>query len=235
MRCATFAVLLCLAPTAAAAADEGALLYAARCSSCHGDRGQGSESAPPLAGKSATDVRFMLGTGRMPAAAAGINEIHRRPAFTPRQIEELVRYVGSFASGSTQPAAPRIVRGNVARGRELFTANCAACHGVTGDGASVGYGNVAPSLHDSTPQQVAEAVRVGPGVMPQFGSDVLSDRDLSDVVAYVGFIQHAPPQRNPGDAGGISLHHVGPVAEGFVAWLFGLGALVLFIRKIGTT
>ncbi|MBV9264029.1 MAG: cytochrome C, partial [Candidatus Eremiobacteraeota bacterium] len=48
-------------------------------------------------------------------------------------------------------------------------------------------------------------------------------------------IQHAPPQRNPGDAGGISLHHVGPVAEGFVAWLFGLGALVLFIRKIGTT
>jgi hypothetical protein len=29
--------------------------------------------------------------------------------------------------------------------------------------------------------------------------------------------------------------HVGPVAEGFVAWVVGMGTLVLVIRAIGTT
>ena len=42
---------------------------------------------------------------------------------------------------------------------------------------------------------------------------------------------HAPGAPN---AGGLSLAHAGPVGEGFVAWLFGLGALVLFVRCIGT-
>ncbi len=236
MRCAMLAALLCaVAPIGAAAADDGPLLYAARCSSCHGGRGQGSQSAPPLAGKSDADVRFMLSTGRMPAAVPGINEIHRRAAFTSRQIDAVVRYIGSFTRGVTRSPTPPIVRGNIARGRDLFAANCAPCHGVAGDGASVGYGNVAPSLHDATPQQIAEAIRIGPGVMPRFGTDVLTDRDVVDVAAYVRIVQHAPPSRNPGSVGGISLRHVGPVAEGFIAWLFGLGALVLFIRRIGTT
>ncbi|MBV9403027.1 MAG: cytochrome C, partial [Candidatus Eremiobacteraeota bacterium] len=63
----------------------------------------------------------------------------------------------------------------------------------------------------------------------------LSDQDVSDIAYYVNFIQTQADRPNGADAGGIALAHVGPVAEGFVAWLFGLGALVLFVRCIGTS
>jgi hypothetical protein len=69
--------------------------------------------------------------------------------------------------------------------------------------------------------------------MPRFGSDVLNDRDLDDIVRYVNYLQTHADARDGPDAGGLSLAHVGPVAEGFVAWAFGIGALFLFIRGIG--
>ncbi|HEY2473166.1 MAG TPA: c-type cytochrome [Candidatus Cybelea sp.] len=218
-----------------AAVAAGAALYATYCSSCHGSRGQGSDVAPPLIGRPAAEIHLMLDTGRMPAAAPGVNEITRKPIFSPAQIAQVVTYVRSFAP---QPnASPLSISsgGNILAGRTLFIENCAACHGATADGASVGYGNVAPSLAGVTPMQIDEAVRTGPGVMPDFGNDVLSDRDVGDIASYVVSVHaHANLPRGP-DAGGFTLAHVGPVAEGFVAWLFGLGALVLFIRLIGTT
>jgi ubiquinol-cytochrome c reductase cytochrome c subunit len=63
---------------------------------------------------------------------------------------------------------------------------------------------------------------------------VLSDQDVSDIARYVNYAQTQAGARNGEDAGGFSLAHLGPVAEGFVAWLFGLGALALFVRAIGT-
>lgn len=191
--------------------------------------------APPLIGRSAADIHLMLDTGRMPAAVPGVNEIHRRSDFTPVQMQKLVRYVQGFSPGSADASLPVIMPGNVKHGRALFAEKCAQCHGATGDGASVGYANVAPSLADATAFQVAEAIRAGPGgVMPRFGTDVLSDRDVSDIAHYVTFVQMESNQSRGVDAGGFSMAHVGPVAEGFVAWLFGLGALVLFIRRVGT-
>ncbi len=177
-------------------------------------------------------IRFMLDTGRMPASVPYLNEIHRAPQFTPEQTTALVRHIRSFGPRAPDLPVPRVAAGNVNGGRALFAENCAQCHGAAGDGASVGSDNVAPSLRDDSALQIAEAVRAGPSVMPRFGTDVLSDRDVDDIAAYV------TAQRSnatTGDAaGGLSLAHVGPVAEGFVAWLFGLGALVLFVRRIGT-
>ena len=34
--------------------------------------------------------------------------------------------------------------------------------------------------------QVAEAIRAGPGVMPRFGHDVLSERNIDDIASYIG-------------------------------------------------
>ena len=58
---------------------------------------------------------------------------------------------------------------------------------------------------------------------------------MSDIARYVNYVHTRPGGENGIDAGGFSLAHVGPVAEGLVAWVFGLGALVLFVRRIGTT
>ena len=215
---------------ALAAAD----LYGTHCASCHGDHGQGSNVAPSLIGKSAADIHFMLDTGRMPASVPYLGDIHREPRFTQTQISALVRYVQTFSPVPASASLPLVMPGDVVRGRELFAENCAQCHGAAGGGASIGAADVAPSLGEATVFQVAEAIRAGPSMMPRFGPDVLSDQDVDDIAHYVNYSQTQADRPNGEDAGGFSLAHLGPVAEGFVAWLFGLGALVLFVRAIGT-
>jgi ubiquinol-cytochrome c reductase cytochrome c subunit len=64
--------------------------------------------------------------------------------------------------------------------------------------------------------------------MPVFGPELITDGDVNSVVRYVLYLQ------KPRDAGGFPAGHVGPVAEGAVGWFVGLGALILFIRWVGT-
>ena len=119
--------------------------------------------------------------------------------------------------------------GNLARGRTLFIENCSACHGATAQGGSVGYGWTAPSLDRATVTQVAQAIRIGPGVMPRFDEHALSDRDINDIVRYVNVLQTNVP-----NAGGLPLRGLGAVAEGLVAWVLGMGVLIVIIRLVGT-
>lgn len=226
--------LLALSPARIWGADGGATLYETYCSSCHGARGQGSETAPPLIGVSATEIHFMLDTGRMPAPGAGISEIPRVPSFTYAQIDNIVDYVLRFSPRGTNASLPVLTAGNVDRGGVLFTQNCAQCHGALGDGESVGANNVAPDLATATVFQIGEAIRSGPGIMPRFGRNALSDADVNDIAYYVNYVEtHADEPDGP-NAGGFPLAHIGPVAEGFIAWVFGIGALVVFVRSIGT-
>ena len=104
------------------------------------------------------------------------------------------------------------------RGRELFVANCAACHGPAGGGGAVGGGFVAPALSGADPTTVGEAVITGPGPMPRFS---FSPSELNDLAAYVEFLRAAP---HPGGATGPA---VGPVTEGFVAGLALLGLMLV--------
>jgi ubiquinol-cytochrome c reductase cytochrome c subunit len=187
-----------------------------------------------LIGKSASDVHLMLDTGRMPAAVPFLNEVHVAPAFSFQQIDRIVDYVERLSPHADR-SLPRVGPGNVQHGAKLFIANCAPCHGTVGQGDSVGANNVAPSLGSATVFQVAEAIRAGPSVMPRFDRDVLSDQDVSDIARYVNYLQTAPGGPIGTDPGGFTLEHVGPVAEGFVAWFFGIGFLVLFLRAMGTT
>lgn len=223
-------LLLAVLTVAGTPLQRGARLYEVHCSSCHGVALQGSPNAPPLLGVSAGYVDFELRTGRMPAAVPWLQSMQKNPVFSGAQIRSIVRYV--VAAGHGDPRLPSVTKGNIERGRALFAENCAQCHGVTAHGASVGYGIVAPSLMRSQPEQIAEAIRSGPSQMPRFGTDVLRDRDIDDIAGYIGFLQRDRGAYNPG---GLQLANIGPVAEGFVAWIFGLGLLVLFVRMIGST
>ncbi len=231
-RCTLAALALSWGCCAAAGAANGAaFLYATRCASCHGARGEGSAKAPPLIGSRAVYVHFMLDTGRMPAGTFNANEVSKAPIFTAQQIDALTAYVERFTL-HPKLAMPVILPGNIVRGRTLFDADCQQCHNAVGAGASIGGDNVAPSLMNATVFQVAEAMRSGPEMMPRFGPRVLSDQQMSDIARYVNYVQ-AEQGAKAEDAGGISLAHIGPVAEGLVAWVFGLGALVIFLRCIG--
>jgi ubiquinol-cytochrome c reductase cytochrome c subunit len=89
-------------------------------------------------------------------------------------------------------------------------------------------GVLIPGFEHSDGVEIAEAIHTGPGAMPVFGPELVNDEQLDSLVRYVLYL------KEPRDAGGLPIGRVGPVAEGAVGWVFGLGALVLFIRWIGT-
>jgi ubiquinol-cytochrome c reductase cytochrome c subunit len=173
----------------------------------------------------AASADFQLRTGRMPAGWPTAQPPQKEPAFTDDQIVDLVAYVASLGDGPPIPDIDPSL-GDLAEGSELFLANCAACHNSAGIGGALSYGRHAPPLLDVEPTQIGEAIRVGPGTMPVFGPDTLSDQQVNSIVRYVQYLQE------PEHPGGLMIGRAGPVPEGFVAWLVGLGALVLVIRWI---
>jgi len=159
-------------------AAGGAALYADGCASCHGAdlrgvRGRG----PTLRGVGAAAVDFYLSTGRMPLARPGIQPDRAEPVYDRRERAALVAFI--TARGGAGPPIPvvRPERGDLARGRRLFADACSGCHQIMGKGG-IGTGFVAPGLGEATPTQLAEAVRVGPYLMPRFSREQLPDADV---------------------------------------------------------
>jgi ubiquinol-cytochrome c reductase cytochrome c subunit len=203
----------------------GERLYLVACVSCHGVDGVGTEDYPPLTGVGAASADFYLRTGRMPLAYPVPQPPQKPPAFDETQIRQLVAYVHSLGGG---PEVPDVDpdRGDRPEGAQLFLANCAPCHQSAAIGGALSQGRHAPSLLDIDPTQIGEAVRVGPGQMPVFGPETLTDRQLDSIVDYIVYLQ------DPEAPGGLRIGSVGPVSEGLIAWLVGLGLLVLVIRWI---
>ena len=216
-------------PTRAPASDvrNGRDLFQVACSSCHGLEGEGASRGPTLVGVGAASADFYLTTGRMPLDNPDEQAQRKRPAYTPLQIRQLVAYVTSLGPG---PAIPRVnaQAGDLALGSQLYANNCAPCHSSAGAGGALGHATYAPPLDEATPTQVAEAVRIGPGAMPVFGRETFSEDALAAIVRYVEYL------KDPADPGGLGLGHLGPIPEGFVAWVVGLGLIVVAIRWIGT-
>jgi ubiquinol-cytochrome c reductase cytochrome c subunit len=216
------------APTAAPAPEEVARLYQSDCAVCHGAEGRGTNRGPTLMGVGRASVDYWVSTGRMPLPAVpGTQQPRRRPAhYRPEVVTAMVDYVTALGGPGPEvpPVDPRAA--NVAEGGELFRLQCAACHAWAGDGGAL-LDREAPSLHPPTATQIAEAIRVGPGAMPAFGQAALNDDALQSVVAYVRYLDA------PRDRGGNPLWHLGPVAEGGIAWVVGIGLLLLALRWIG--
>lgn len=207
--------------------EDGARLYATGCATCHGPRAEGTRRAPSVRGVGAASVDFWVSTGRMPLRTTGGRAVRKPPAYDQEQVDAIVAYVTSLAPGG--PPIPRLSleEADVVEGGELFRANCAACHGATGIGGALASGRHAPALRPASPRQIAEAVRIGPGAMPSFGPDTFTDEQVADIVKYVELLDHPP------DEGGFGLGHAGPIPEGFVGWLAGLGMMLLACWWIG--
>jgi ubiquinol-cytochrome c reductase cytochrome c subunit len=208
-------------------APVGQTLFIANCSSCHGPFALGTDRGPNLVGVGAATVDFWVSTGRMPLAYPGAQAVRKPSPFTRTQQLAIVSYVTSLGAGG--PGIPALDQStaNLANGNDLFGLNCAGCHVITGTGDALANSAFAPSLYQASPTQIAEAIRTGPGNMPRFGPGTLSDSDVNDVVRYVRFLQKPP------DPGGVGLGHVGPVTEGFLAIVVGLGVLILAAYWIG--
>jgi ubiquinol-cytochrome c reductase cytochrome c subunit len=212
----------------------GQALFLENCASCHGSQANGVPANnalgafPDLVGLGPATIDFWIDSGRMPAKNVRAVEAPRRqPALTPNQALAIAAWVNSLSPSYPDIPTPHLANANVAEGAAIFALNCAACHTIEGDGDALAESTFAPSLRHIPAFQVVEAVRTGPGDMPRFTGN-LTDQQVDDVVKYVTTeIQH------PNNPGGFGLGGLGPVAEGFVGLLIGVGVLVLVCYWIG--
>jgi ubiquinol-cytochrome c reductase cytochrome c subunit len=207
---------------------EGQALFAKTCSSCHGMNAQGTAQAPSLVGAGAAAVDFQMSTGRMPGKELA-PEFDRKPVtFTTAQIHAIAAYIASLGGGPGIPSAAEVSTSgaNVALGQSLFITDCAQCHNFDGAGGALTYGKFAPALTASTPTQIFEAMLTGPEAMPVFADTTITPAQKRDIIDYVTRLRAEP---NPG---GFSLGRIGPVTEGIVGFLGGIGVLVFLAMWI---
>ncbi|HVU79052.1 MAG TPA: cytochrome c [Gaiellaceae bacterium] len=239
-------IVVALACAGAASAQSplvtrGEHLYGRYCASCHGMNGvatprtigagpgrsqaQQRAVAPSLRGVGARAADFYLRTGYMPLQHVGEQPRRSRVIFDEGQIRALIAYVASLGGGPPIPQ-PHPERGDISLGQHLFTDHCAGCHQIAAEGGYV-TGAIPPPLEDATATQVAQAVRIGPYVMPRFSRKAITTHQLDSLIAYVEYAKH------PDDPGGWAIGHLGPVPEGLVTWFIAMVALVLTCLAIG--
>lgn len=210
-------------------------LYETGCSSCHGLDGAGVTlpdgrlRGPTLVDSGEASAYYYLTTGRMPLANSEETPERKPSPYGPEEISALVAYVGSL--GDDEAAAlpdVDVTKADLAVGGDLFRENCQACHQASGAGGALSYGRAAPTLEPATPLQVGAAMRAGPGQMPVFGPELLTQDEVEDIARYVQYLD------DPADPGGLPIGRTGPVPEGFVSWIVGIGALLALSAWIGT-
>jgi ubiquinol-cytochrome c reductase cytochrome c subunit len=218
---------------------QGRTIYLQSCAACHGPDPNGPAayatvpSLKDVGGAAAVD--WAVRTGRMPFQSTSGVAQRGKPRFSEQQIRALSAYVGR-AVGDTLIPQVDPAKGDLARGQQAYAQSCAACHGMNGAGSALGGANIAPTLLGVSPEDVAEAIKVGPPPMPPGGglpnyspTDPQGIQRVNDVAAYVQALNKEKYNR-----GGAPIGGKGPVPEGFVAWVIGLGLLVLAVRWLGT-
>ena len=193
-----------------AAIDGGRAAFKVNCIQCHGNGAAGSAGYPNLndddwlwGGDAATIHQTLVNGIRQPGDDA--TRMSMMPAFgrdgilTAPQVQDVVSHVRVIA-GEEKPSA------SAQRGAELYTANCAVCHGANGEGSrAVG----APKLNDAIwlfggdrkalTQTVTNARY---GVMPSWGSrlDPVTVKMLATYVHSLGGGEEAPAPAAPDPA-----------------------------------
>jgi ubiquinol-cytochrome c reductase cytochrome c subunit len=234
---ALYSVLVPTPQTAHAAAGDtaqlaqGKQLYENTCITCHGANLQGEANrGPTLIGVGSAAVYFQVSTGRMPLASQSAQAEQKPARFTPQQIDALGAYIEAHGGGPQTPTQSdaQLAAGNSARGGELFRLNCASCHNFTGQGGALSSGKFAPSLQSASPSTLYTAMLSGPQNMPKFSDRQLTPQEKKDIISYVTSVQGGN-----NDPGGNGLGGLGPISEGFIAWVVGIAALVGVTLWIG--
>ncbi|MEA2151396.1 MAG: ubiquinol-cytochrome c reductase cytochrome c subunit [Solirubrobacteraceae bacterium] len=209
-------------------ASSGGALFDDGCVSCHGPDARGVPGqGPSLRGAGAAAIDFYLSTGRMPLADPHVEPPRTEPVYGAAERRAIVAYLTGLQPGGDPIPAVHPERGDVARGRRLFADTCSGCHQIVGKGG-VDPEIIAPALDDATSVQIAEAIRVGPYLMPRFGEKLLDTHDVDSIARYVTQVVQHPENR-----GGWGIGNVGPIPEGLVAWLLAGGVLLFVARLIG--
>ncbi len=185
--------------------DFGAQLFVENCVVCHGVDGQGRVGAslakdwPSI--RPDLRIRSTIANGIPGTVMPAWSQANGGP-LTEEEIDALVVYISSWETGGpreippTPTFAPRPeispipdVKGDPNRGAQLFTHECAVCHGQNGEG------RIGATLAKNWPsiradlrvrETIAEGIEgtVMPAWSQTFGGP-LSEEEVDDLVAYV--------------------------------------------------
>jgi ubiquinol-cytochrome c reductase cytochrome c subunit len=203
--------------------EEGRQIFLKGCSSCHGLNAEGAQIAPSLIGVGAASVDFQVGTGRMPMADMSTQAMRKDPLYNAEETAALAAYVASLAPGPAIPGESELNferDGSTAEGGELFRNNCAMCHNFAGQGGALTQGKYAPTLMGVEPKHIYEAMVTGPQSMPVFSDKTITPEEKLSIIKWIKSAEKEP------NLGGASLGRVGPVTEGLLGWVLGLGILI---------
>ncbi len=172
--------------------ELGEQVYRRDCVPCHGERGEGSALAPPLAAPdnpATKDDSRVFGTLTVGVAGTAMGSFRRHD---PTALRSVIAWVRSLPPVPVERAgwAPR--PGEAGRGAARYAENCASCHGARGEGPKApAIGNVAFLATATDGYLAATIVRGREGTtMPAFGAPGVDHRALSagevaDVVAFI--------------------------------------------------
>ena len=212
------------------AVQEGRQLYLQGCSTCHGLNAEGS-SGPTLIGVGSASVVFQVESGRMPLANGAAQAPRKKVKYDRTQIDQLAAYVQSLGTGPEAPTDAQLAMvndGDLALGGDLFRTNCSSCHNFAGAGGALTRSKFAPPLKAADARVIWTAMASGPENMPRFSDNTLSPQEKADITKYVRFIT----SQNK-DPGGAALGHYGPIPEGLVIFLVGIGLCIVVTLWIG--
>jgi ubiquinol-cytochrome c reductase cytochrome c subunit len=163
----------------------------------------------------------------MPLTRQGAQAADKPPVISDKELNDLMAYVQAHGGGPDVPSGD-LRDGDLAQGGELFRLNCASCHNFVGEGGALSSGKAAPSLLNANDLTIYTAMLSGPENMPVFGDNQLTP---SQKRAIINYVQTVKTEANPGGAG---IGRIGPVSEGLVIWVVGIGILMFGIFWMGS-
>ncbi|MBI4201287.1 MAG: c-type cytochrome, partial [Chloroflexi bacterium] len=164
---------------------QGENLYRKECASCHGPTGERLPLAP-LSSKdflaSRGDATLMAvitgGKGIMPAFGST-----RDGPFSDKEVQAVVAFLNHKAGRESASILAQA-------GGDLFSSQCAKCHGPQGDRIPIVPLSAKGFLDMRTNADLKEAIRVGKGPMPAFGINEGGKLTEEDIRAIVAFLRH---------------------------------------------
>jgi cbb3-type cytochrome c oxidase subunit III len=171
-------------PVAAAPGDvsAGRESFAEHCAICHGSGARG------FIGPSIAGVNW--GTSGLQAIVrAGVGGYGGMPAFnanavTDKNIADIVVYLKTLSAAEAPASAhAAATSGDLVNGQKIYVANCASCHGASGEGG------VGPQMRGLNQRKSIAGTILwikNPILpMPKLYPKPLSDKDVDDVSAFV--------------------------------------------------
>jgi mono/diheme cytochrome c family protein len=199
--------------------SAGAVVYQAKCASCHQVDGSGIAGAfPPLAGNpNAADAGYVESvitdglSGSIEVLGVTYNSLMPAVELSSDELAAVVAYVGTLAAGGGDPTPTTVApppSGEAANGRKLFTgtvglaeggAACAACHSA-GDIGFRGGSGLGPDLSDVYDRFGGDAGLAAwlssPAsltMQPLFADKALTTGEIADLTAFLATTTDATP------------------------------------------